>query len=137
MELAVICAMLLVLLHIGTSVHLSFMRGRKNIISYFSAPRGNAPEMEQAQRGQGNTSEHTALFVVLILFAGGQPTVETWWSVCIGLITLARFFAAAGFYITPLDKISIFRAGGFVVSMLLGFVLAIGVTFPYIRELMR
>ena len=139
MEIAVLCASLLALLLFGLGLYVSVLRGRTNTVSYFSVPSRNETKtpLARAQRAQGNTSEYVPMLALLILFAGGQPTVESWWVWCMLGIVLVRF-AIAGAFIwgKPLDESDVVRAIGALLTYVLGSALAIGTLIPYIQDLM-
>ncbi len=139
MEIAVICAALLALLVFGVGLYLSVLRGRTGTVSYFAVPSRNETKtpLARAQRAQGNTSEYAPLLALLILFAGGQPTVEAWWVWCMIGIVLVRFLVVAGFiWGKPLDESDAGRAIGAFGTYVLGTALTIGVLIPYLQDLM-
>lgn len=136
---AVICASLLALLLFGVGCYVSVLRARTNTISYFSVPSRNETKtpLARAQRAQGNTSEYAPMLALLILFAGGQPTVEAWWVWCMIAIVLVRYAIVAAFiWGKPLDEADWVRGIGAFLSYALGALLAIGVVIPSLQDMM-
>ena len=139
MEIAVIFATLLALLPFLTGFYVSVLRARSGKISHYSTVSDMSSPLARAHRAHGGTVEYVPILALLILFAGGQPTVETWWLVVGGIAVIARYPAVANFLwiMSALNKGNIVSAVASLLTYAAGAALAVGVCVPYIVELIR